>query len=126
MLDRYIPFNFTVMNNKNEKPDANEFKIQFKKQLSQRKREEVIDAIKKSPQYARYYHLQDNDWYEIRSSKNQNWHNPADVQILLKDEFMLIMKPVDDNPWWTQLDNLKECLKDDIEKVSVSVENYWE
>ena len=113
------------MSDKDEKPNAHEFRVQFKRQLSQEKKGKVMDAIKKSPQYSRNYQLQNNDWYQIRDSKNQNWDNPPDVEILLKDKFMLVMRPVDDKPWWTQLDDLKECLEDDIEKVTVSIENYW-
>ena len=114
------------MKNKNEKYDANEFRIKFKETLSQIGKNKVISAIQRSPQYSRYYHLQHNDWHQLRSSQNQELKNIPDIEILLKDDFLLIMRPVDNKPWWTQLDSLKNCLKDNIEKVSVTVENYWE
>ena len=109
-----------------EKPDSNEFRIQLKGKLSPSNKASVIRSIQTSPKFSRYYRLQNNDWYQLREKENQDLGNPPDIEILLKDDHFLVMRSVDDKPWWTDLDKLKEFLEGEIQEVTVSVENYWE
>jgi len=114
------------MHQKVTKPDSNEFRIQLKGNLSQLDKNSVIDAIKTSPKFSRYYQLQNNDWYQLREENNQDPHNPPEIEILLKENYLLVMRAVDKKPWWTNLDKLKTALENNIERVTVSVENYWD
>jgi len=112
------------MSSKAEKPDSNEFKIQLKAKLSSSDKDAVIRAIKESPKFSKYYHLQDNDRYQLRDDDNQDVANPPNIEILLEEDQLLVMRPVDKKPRWTDLDTLKAVLEDKIQKVTVTVENY--
>ena len=96
------------------KPSSNKFRVNFKEKLSDANRNRLIEAIQKVPQYSRYYHLQGNDWYQIRSPKNQDVKNPSDIEILLKNEYMLIMKSIDDKNCWSKLEYIQDHLGDDF------------
>jgi len=114
------------MSDKNKKPDANEFRIQLKGKLSPSNKASVIHAIESSPKFSNYYHLQDNDWYQLREKDNQDLANPPNIEILLQDDYLIVMRPIDNKPWWTDLNMLKVELESEIQEVKVIVENYWE
>ncbi len=114
------------MNNKKEKLDANEFRIQLKSKLSSSNKTSVIYAIESSPKFSNYYHLQDNDWYQLREKDNQDVTNPPNIEILLKEDYLLIMRSADNKPWWIDLEKLKAVLESEIQEITVTVENYWE
>ena len=84
----------------------------------------MIHAIKASPKFSNYYRLQDNDRYQLREADNQDRANPPSIEILLEDDQLLVMRPVDNKPWWTDLDRLKVVLENKIQEVTVTIENY--
>ena len=93
-----------------------EYNLKLKRKLSRNQQKNIGDAIKKSPLFHRTYNCDGNTWYELRSPNNQDLHKEPDANILIGADHLYIMRETESV--WENLNDLKQCIGEDLEKVS--------